>query len=43
MTSIRLNHYEMAGQKSAVLSDSGRDKLGDWDWCIHSTTYKIDN
>ena len=19
------------------------DKLGDWDWCIHSTKYKIDN
>ena len=42
MASIRLNRYEMAGQKSAVLSDSGRDKLGDWDWHIHSTTYKID-
>ena len=43
MASIRLNHCEMAGQKSAVLSHSGRDKLGDWDWHIFSTTYKIDN
>ena len=21
----------------------GRDKLGDWDWYIHTTIYKIDN
>ena len=21
----------------------GRDKLGDWDWHIHTTIYKIDN
>ena len=21
----------------------GRDKLGDWDWQIHTTIYKIDN
>ena len=21
----------------------GREKLGDWDWHIHPTTYKIDN
>ena len=34
---------ESSGQKSAVLSHSGRDKLGDWDWHIFSTTYKIDN
>ena len=22
---------------------AGRDKLGDWDWHIHTTIYKIDN
>ena len=21
----------------------GRDKLGDWDWHIHTTIYRIDN
>ena len=21
----------------------GRDKLGDWDWHVHTTIYKIDN
>ena len=36
VTDTENTHMVMKGEE-------GRDKLGDWDWHIYTTVYKIDN
>ena len=35
---LREQHYSYQGERV-----QGRDRLGIWDWHVHTTIYKIDN
>ena len=39
----RLRKQTHGYQRGKVGGGGGRDKLGVWDWHIHTTIYKIDN
>ena len=37
------NRNRVTGVENKLMVTKGGDKLGDWDWHIHTTVYKIDN